>query len=549
LRVAHNNKRSTVHASLALVGAVLLFAAAFCGVQAAAVVTGVRDRADFVERTYVHAERTLKAAIDPRFQTKAEEIGRVLTRLVVIDAIKGAAMFDSSGHLQDTFGEATETSYETIERNGLEVYPVKDQTRAEYYLAPDVTGTPFHLLVRVDVGIMAGLEGLSDQRALILSLAGAGAAGTAAMISVWLGIARPIRRINAAVDKALANPALADVGTPLHAARTELGVLASGIERFRSSLADIWRTKVMVADAILEHSPFAVVQLAPDGSPIFGNPAASGLFDRDVVRTQATSPLVVRDVASGGRAVLRDHLDQHPGELRLVEIATGSGPHYAVAGSLVVGAETRTPTTVAMFADVGAIHGARLDAEQRLADEQGHGRLMIRREAELKLMLESCIALLGGAGKGAEVHIDVTPFASEWLDSARAAGLVSGAHLAPDGPMMAGMRDDLRAVVRLGLLVAYARSPRAPVQMAVEAKGINFETAGLTIKATPAPEDDPSSGPVGADWSIAIAALRAAVKRVGGQMSEVASGEDGTTLKFVLRGAAERVATTIKGAR
>lgn len=547
--VPRHAKRPAVYASIAWAGAVLMFAAAFCGVQAAAVLSSINDRAAYLARNYADAERTLTASIDPRFQTKAEEIGRVLDRLVVIGAVKGAAMFDDSGHLQDTFGEPTETGFESIERTGKKVFGVAEQSRVEYYLAPAVTGTPYHLIVRVDVAEMSGLEGMSEHRTLVFALAGAGGAALMTLLFVWIAVARPVRRITAAVDKALANPALADVGAPLHIGRSELGVLANGVERFRSSLADIWRTKVMVADAILEMSPFAVVQLAPDGSPIFGNPAAAGLFDRDVVRTQSTLPVVVRDVESGQRAVLREHLEHHRGETRLVEIATSSGPHFALAGSLVVGAETRTPTTVVMFADVARLHGSRLDAERRLREEAVRTRTLIRREAELKLMLETCIALMGGGARTPEVHIDVTPFAFDWLEAARQHGLVGRFDVTPEGPTVAGPREDLKAVIRLGLLVAYARSGTAPVDIEVDARGINFETAGVSIKATPPAGDGPAGEPVGADWQLALAALRAAVKRVGGQMSEIAVADDGVTLKFVLRGAAERLATGMKAAR
>jgi hypothetical protein len=547
--VSRNAKRSMVYGSVAWFGAVLIFAAVFGGVQGAAVLLSIPDRSAYLERTYVDAERTLTASIDPRFQSKAEEIGRVLARLVVIGAVEGAAMFDESGHLQDAYGEPTETSFETIERTGRTVYGVDEKSRAEYYLTPTVTGTPYHLLVRVDIGEISGLEGMSKHRALVIALAGAGAGALMTLVFVWFAVARPVRRINAAVDKALANPALADVGAPLHGGRSEMGMLANGIERFRSSLADIWRTKVMVADAILEMSPFAVVQLASDGSPIFGNPAAAGLFDRDVVRTQSTSPLVVRDVESGQRAVLREHLEHHRGETRVVEIATGAGPHFALAGSLVVGAETRTPTTVVMFADVGRLHGARLDADRRQREEAARSRTLVRREAELKLMLETCISLMGGGAKAGEVHIDVTPFAYDWLETAREHGLVGRYNVTPEGPTVAGTREDLKAVVRLGLLVAYARSGTAPVDIEVDARGINFETAGVSIKAT-APGDGGAGGePVVADWQLALAALRAAVKRVGGQMSEIVVGDDGVTLKFVLRGAAERLTTGMKAAR
>jgi len=147
--------------SLAPLGALVIAIAAFACVEATGWVMRQTDRTNFLARAFSHTEATLKAAVDPRFQTKADEIARVLTRLVVIDAIKGAALFDGSGHLQDSFGERTETGFESILRVPSNVFGTADPTRAEFYLAPAVTGTPFHLLVRTDVGEMAGLEGLA----------------------------------------------------------------------------------------------------------------------------------------------------------------------------------------------------------------------------------------------------------------------------------------------------------------------------------------------------------------------------------------------------
>lgn len=544
----HPPRRPAVLISLSWLGALVIAGTVFGVVMTGGSIVRREDRVAYLARTHGQAERTLKAAIDPRFQSKAEEIGRVLTRLVVIGAIKGAALFDDSGHLQDTYGERTETSFEAVTHTGAKIFETGDPARAEFYLSPAVTGTPFHLLVRTDVAEMAGMEGVSSGRVMTLATAGAAAGGVAVLALVWFAVAAPIRRINVAFEKALANPGLADVGGPLHAGFGELATLVAGVERFRSSLADIWRTKVLVADAILESSPFAVVQLATDGSPIFGNPAATSLFDHDVVRhSQAAPPLIVRDVESGERALLREHLDHHAGQPRLVEIATPVRANYAVAASFTVGPETRAPTVVAMFADVGAIHRARVEADDAAMTALERSAVLVRREAELRLSLENSLALIAPAHKNPEVHIDVTPFAEEWLATAVDAGLLApDSTVTSENPPVAGARDDLRAVVRLAMLLAYARCGRPPVTLAVELKGINFETVGATIRATVPP--DARDERIAADWQLAMGALRAVIKRAGAQLAEFAVSEHGVVVKLVLRGAAERLATGRKSA-
>lgn len=540
---------STVIKSLALIGALALSVAVFGSVLVAGLVLRQGDRTDYFLRAYGHSEHTLKAAIDPRFQAKAEEIGRVLTRLVVIDAIKGAALFDASGNLQDVFGERTETSFQSFERIGSKVFTVADPRRAEFYMSPAVTGTPFHMLVRIDVGEMGGMEGIAEQRIMALAAVGAGIVAIATFAATWFGISLPIRRINKVMDRMVANPGLADTGGPVRAGVGELAALVSGVERFRSTLAELWRTKVLVADAILEQAPFAVVQIAPDGALTFGNPSAVAMFEREMTHQPAdAAPIIVRDVDSGDRAVLREIVERNGGKPRLIEIETATATRYAVAAGLVVGAETRAPMLVAMLADATATHAARLGAEQAGAAMLSRNRLLVRRETELKLSLETSLALIDPGERGRDVNVDPSVFADEWLAVAVKAGLLAPDSIVhKDTPLVTGTKADVRAAIRLGMLLAYARCGHPPVTMDVEIKGLNFETVGVTIRAT-CPPDAPEEQ-LAADWQLAFAALRVIIKKLGGQMSEFAAGaERSATVKFGLRGAAERLSTGRKSA-
>ncbi|WP_237153381.1 hypothetical protein [Oryzibacter oryziterrae] len=503
----------------------------------------VADTARFIDRRYADMRTTIQAAIDPRFQNKADEISRVAERLVVIDAIKGGALFDASGHLQETFGEPTETSFQSIVQTGRSIFKQSSTDRVEFYYSPETTGTPFHILVRVATGEITDLEALRDGRTLILVAIAGGAAATAMALIFIFFVAWPLRRIARTMQKTLADPASADLGAPLHTSDTEVGQIALAVERLRSSLAEIWRTKVMVADAILEHSPFPILQMSADGSPMFANPAANEIFARDVVNTFGTAPLVVRDIESGDKTNIKVYLDDHRDAAHLVEIPTQKKSRFALLGSLIVGAETRTPTTVAMASDVSAIHLARLKAEADLQQSVKQVHNAARREFELKLMLESCISLLGN-GKAPEVHIDITAFAREWVQSAQDVDLIGTVQSSDEAPQVAGAREDLRAVVRLAILATYARLGTTPVDLIVDIKGISFETVGLVVTARPSAAGNTERSV--ADANLALAALRAASKRIGAQLGEVVSTEEATTLRMTLRGAAERMSTGMK---
>ncbi|HUG61023.1 MAG TPA: hypothetical protein VMP03_04220 [Methylomirabilota bacterium] len=501
------------------------------------------DAAAFFDRIYVQTERVFQAAIDPRFQTKADEVNRVLDRLVVIEAVAGGALFDNTGHLQQTFGETPETSFHTVRQAQTMIFPARDPRRVEFYFPPEATGTPFHLIARVDMGTASALEETGAARRTTIAAGTGGAAGLIAGLFCWWTVVRPLNRITAVVELMVANPGALGNDGALTRGRNEIGRLAGVIERFRGALADIWRTKVAVADAILERAPFGVIQMAADGTPTFANPAAAELFEREIVRGQGATPLNVRDVATGAHAALRDHLARHRGACRPIEIPGSRTPRFAVAGSLTIGEATRAPTIIAMFSDITDTQMGRLDAEAQFATGAAMLATARRRELELKLTLESCITLMSGPDRSDADRIDALPFAVEWLAAAKEAGMAMDTLvLNAEGPMVEGATEDLRAAMRLGLLVCYARCGSAPADIVIDAKGINFETAGVTIRAQPA-AGAVEREPVVADWQLAFAALRIAIRRVNGQLTEFNATEEGAVLRFLLKGAAERMST------
>lgn len=537
-------RRAGLTASIAVVAAVVTAVVTGAAVYAVMYAVSVRDGADYVARLYAQTGTVFKAAVDPRFQSKADEVIRVLDRLVVIDAVEGGAIFDDTGHLQQTFGEKPDTAFEATSATGETTFAARDRRRVEFYYPPETTGTPFHIIARVAYGSASALEAESVTRRMIFAGVAAVIAGlvAGALIEVW--VIRPLRRIAAVVDRIIIDPAGSEQGPRLPSGRSEIGILGATVERFRGTLADIWRTKVSVADAILERSPFAVVQMTPDGAPLFANPAATDLFEREIVRGQTSTPLTVRDIATGAQATLRDHLQRHRGGLRPVEIVGTRGMRFAVAASLTVGADTRSATTIAMFADATDLQLARMEADARSADGEALLRSARRRELELKLTLEACITLMAGPDRQGEEQMDAVPFALEWMAAAKDAGIASETVvLSAEGPAVMGPVDDLRAVMRLGLLVCYARCGSAPADLIFDAKGINFDTAGFTIRAQKSPVAADGGEPVAADWQLAFAALRTAIRRVNGQLSEFNVADDGVVLRLILRGAAERLST------
>jgi len=98
--------------------------------------------------------------------------------------------------------------------------------------------------------------------------------------------------------------------------------------------------------------------------------------------------------------------------------------------------------------------------------------------------------------------------------------------------------------VRFAAFAAYTELGTLPVDMKIDVKGVDFETAGLQVQVRAAAG---AKGACAADSNLALAALKAAVARVDGQLSGLEKDESGTVLvRIMLRGAAERMQTAMK---
>lgn len=532
------------HISTILRPSLFAFGAVFVAILSITSLVRDQDDARYLERRYADVGKILSAAIDPRFQSKADEITRVAERLVVIGAIRGGVLYDSSGHEQQAFGERVEASFNAVMRTGHAVFRSAGGSKADFYYSPEASLTPFHIFFRVDVGEITSLETVRDERAITIALGGAAAAATVTELIMMLLVWWPLRRLRTVVEAMQQDPASADRTQPLKAWGGEVGRLTFAFECLRSMLADVWRTRVVVADTIIESSPFAVLQVNGDGHPFFANASCGRLFGRDILRTNEVSPLVLRDVTSGARHGLKAFVDAHKSGIRAVEFATPGGQKQAMIASLLLGAETRAPVNVLVGVDISTLYGERVAAEVALKAGMEDVARAATRTFEYKQMLEACLALMGG-GKKSQDHVQVASFANEWLEAASEAGAAQIFEVDGEDPEVSGGAENMRAVVRFAAFVAYTQVGSLPVDMKIDVRGIDFETAGLQVQARASAAG--TKGACAADTNLALAALKAAVARVSGQLSEVEKDENGGVIvRVILRGAAERMHTGMK---
>ncbi len=489
----------------------------------------------------------LKAAIDPRFQNKAEEIGRVGSRLVVIDALKGAAVFDSTGSLLEAIGEKPFTTFAAIRYGETPAPERADEARAEFYLAPAVTDTPYHLLIRVDTAEIVHKVGAETMRLRLGALALALVAAAAAALVVRYRVARPAETIARVLASAIERPARADSRRCETGGQDEIGRLARNIDSFLVQFATAWRTKVAVADTLLQSAPIGILQIADNGTLLAANPAAARLIslsygddglpqNRNLELIESGQSLPIPEIArrvAGGEATVVQNVD-------------AARPAYALAGAIRnEGDEDGPPTTVMLLTDVTRLQSQRMDLGERLEACEADVRERARRQFELKLMLEGCLALMATSPSGPDAHVEPMALAESWIKDAQAVGLVSRAELSVEAPSVSGERSDIEAVMRLALLTVLAKVEATPALIVVEGKGINFETAGFTVRAIASPPEDANAdrSNSAADWQLALAALRAAIKRVRGQIGEFNAAGGEASVRIVLRGASERMHT------
>ncbi|MBH0238460.1 PAS domain-containing protein [Methylobrevis albus] len=524
--------------------AVIVAAVAVAGGFALTVATDVeRDRFTHLR---LDTTRQFMSALDPRYHNKSAEIGRTGRRLVVTEAIKGGAIFDVSGEPIDAFGETPVADFNAIRHGQVVTRPPSAPSRAEFHFTPALSGTPFHVILRVSTEeTMADIADLRRQL-LIIAVLGGLVGGVAAGLVVYGRVSRPARRFARAFEAAALEPASADRSSLANGRRDEIGHLASGIDSFFAMFAEAWRSRIMVADAILESAPFGVLQVTSTGRVIAANPAALALLGTVPAANGEIPPPVLAFADGSGAVAVVGGADPFDGECSLVSIRSSVETRHAIAGAVVLttgdeaGNEGRS---IVLLADASGLEAERAglsaDVDRRVADNQQ----LTRRQAELRMMLECCLAMLDTAPAGGDTHVEPARFAEHWLAEATAAGMIARGDVSEERPTVSGSAADIETVFRLALLTVYARVGGPPAMITVEGRGINFDTAGYTFRATAGSEITTA-----ADWQVALAALRSAVRRVRGQVSEFSATEMECSVRIILRGAAERLSTGLSRA-
>jgi PAS domain-containing protein len=490
-----------------------------------------------VAALYAETANVVRATVDVRSASRAEEMQRVGNRLVLSGSISGAAIYDSAGELQLVAGEAPAVSLARVLDERRDRFPGRDGTRVDFYLPPALSETPFHIIVRRDASAVLSEARHTLLAGLAIIVAGGLAAGLFAALLAQRLASRPLARIAGTLRTAAGAPERADAAPVAASGVAEIRMLGDAADALLKASADGWRGPVAAARALLETAPVPVVLLTPEGDIASANEAAARFFGPQLQLERATTLIQVVDVETGRRTALAG-VGAEPGRgMREVRIETRFGTSHAELGVTTTDTAGNEPTTVLMFFDLGARHeietalARRAErAEQAAGDER-------RRGFELKLMLEGCLALMGGAEPDAAETLDPTAAILEWRDRAIEAGIARSVSLAPGAIAVAGPAGALRRIFRLALVAAYARCGGGPVDISV----VSGETAsGVSFSITARPADAAAeSWRTDADWALPLAALRSEIQRAGGRMSEFASEDRETVVRFALRRSAD----------
>lgn len=488
------------------------------------------------------AVRYWMATIDARTQNRAEENERVGKRLVIINAIVGGAIYDGSGALLSTFGEQPQATLEAMQQERINQLSSDAGTRTDYFIAPSQTQTPFQIIVRADTSRVA----LDFQRnvdlAIIVIAAGALIAAATSLFFVRLRVGRLAKKIAHALEKAIEHPSRSASFVTSMKGRDEIAALAHTVDVFLTQISNIWVRRVEVADRMLQELPFGTILLRANGEIVQCNPTVEPLIT-DVFRRDdgiSGERKCIRDIATDRIATLREFTLATTDRLTYIEILGTETPSYFVATSVRLSNDSKEQLYAVMLADIGSVQSERLTAEYLAAQRMAYIEMMRRREAEMKMMLDSCMSLIQAGTKIVETGVEPITPALDWCQEMAQAGILATYDLPDSAPTVSGSPAAVSSIFRNALMLGYASCGRWPISVDIKAQGINFETVGFTITVTAAEgSQEISDSGMMLDKNVAMAALRSDIRRCRGQLAEITSENGTTRIQFILRGVSE----------
>lgn len=516
-----------------------------CGILAnavAAVPSYMSAKERFAEGVREQAVALFVAAVDPARYPRVESLRVVGETLSAQSKIVGGTIYSGAGEERGQFGTPPGLDW-TSARVGREVTRFTPLNGSfETFLAPEVTGIPHGIMLRLDAGDDWGRVVAEIQERFVLSALAALIVAITSGLAVSIWVTLPVRSIGAAVDNALNDPAEATKLLARVPRRDELGRVAQAIDQLLFFTAASHDEELMPALMLLDQCAHGIVVLSADGHLISANTAALRLFgvrSLEALRARPPDRLLrfenrpVDPLSLLGKGPVIGH-----GE---VLRSDGEIP-CLVSGDTIRARSGEVSRRFIMLVDMrGLLDEVRNEVLNRQRAELEVARLALDLR-RVRRAFDACLVMLELDKADAPKANAVTVLPDELID-AWTERLASDSTIPPPNlfrgvlPPLLGDPSELRRLIDTALDIVRLRSAAQVAQMKISATVEDADAALFVVSEVLTDGGGETVAPITGpeDVAIYLASLSVLCRRQQGSLQSVAGGDNGNALAVRLR--------------
>lgn len=516
-----------------------------CGIIAnavAAIPSYMNAKERFAEGMREQAIALFVTAVDPTRYPRVESLRVMGETLAAQSKISGGTIYSGAGEERGEFGTPPGLDW-TRARLGREVTRFTPLNGSfETFLAPEVTGIPYGIMIRLDAGDDWARVVAEIQEGFMLSVLAALIVAIASGIAVSIWVTQPIRSIGAAVDNALNDPAEATKLLARVPRRDELGRLAQAIDQLLFFTAASHDEELMPALLLLDQCAHGIIVLSADGHLISANTAALRLFgvrSLEALRARPADRLLrfdnrpVDPLALLGKGPVIGH-----GE---VVRSDGEIP-CLVSGDTIRARSGEVSRRFIMLVDMrGLLDEVRNEVLNRQRAEQEVARLALDLR-RVRRAFDACLVMLELDGADAPRANAVTVLPDELLDG-WVERLASDSTATPPTlsravlPPLLGDPGELRRLVDTALEIVRMRSAAQVPEIKIAASVDDADTAMFLISEVLQERGGEAVAPItgSEDVAIYLASLSVLCRRQQGSLQSATGKDNGNAVAVRLR--------------
>lgn len=490
----------------------------------------------------------LRANVDVTGFPSLAETVRIGERLTRFSEVRGGVIYNGVGDEIASFGDRPALGIAQATREGAVRRLTTDLAFLDVYYGQERTGFAHAMILRLDAtGVPATVAGRLVDKALVVLLVSL-ISGIAVALVISFTVVRPIVRLRDAATAATDNPDKAEAHCLKWTRGDELGDAARAFDMLLVAVSVTHQEDLAANQQAIERSAFAIVTYDGNGRLSTANAAAIKLFgvadlddlaalDTTFVRMRGASGVI--DVSPTELAARGDVIDS-------VTIITPLGLKRCIMNANAIRKKSGgILRTIVSLVDVTAPaqNTERLETER--AKLRGDVAERTKRLAEMRALFESCLVIMDALRETTDrlaepEDLDDLPLArvdkavNAWFADASRNGLVRGRLDHNILPFARGHVADIEAVFRQALILVYATARSAQPAVAVEAIDMYDGHSRFEVFEQRGEGGGEDTGKAAAGIALARMGLAHALKRVGGEILDLAPNDTRNVIAFSL---------------